>query len=61
MQQSRMTDARLRQCLSLLVCALILLKAEGASVGITFLQNVVAKGAGTRSIAFLFLFCILAF
>ncbi|MBA0634951.1 hypothetical protein Godav_000151 [Gossypium davidsonii] len=44
---SRMIIGRLRQWLSLLVCvlAVILLKSEGASVGITYLQDAVAKGA----------------
>ncbi|KAA3469333.1 pectin acetylesterase 7-like isoform X1 [Gossypium australe] len=44
---SRMISGRLRQWLSLLVCvlAVILLKSEGASVGITYLQDAVAKGA----------------
>ncbi|KAK8614330.1 hypothetical protein V6N13_122691 [Hibiscus sabdariffa] len=47
MRQSRMIRARLRQWLSLLACVLtiISLKAEGASVGITYLQDAVAKGA----------------
>lgn len=42
-----MIIGRLRQWLSLLVCvlAVILLKSEGASVGITYLQDAVAKGA----------------
>ncbi|KAK5812831.1 hypothetical protein PVK06_028273 [Gossypium arboreum] len=43
----RMISGMLRQWLSLLVCvlAVILLKSEGASVGITYLQDAVAKGA----------------
>ncbi|KAK8639903.1 hypothetical protein V6N13_138269 [Hibiscus sabdariffa] len=42
-----MIRARLSQWLSLLACVLtvISLKAEGASVGITYLQDAVAKGA----------------
>ncbi|XVF52210.1 hypothetical protein PTKIN_Ptkin05aG0001000 [Pterospermum kingtungense] len=42
-----MICARLHQWLSLLLCLLIILliKAEGGSVGITYLQDAVAKGA----------------
>ncbi|GKV10526.1 hypothetical protein SLEP1_g21875 [Rubroshorea leprosula] len=40
-----MGDAKLGQWLNLLVCVLILLKAEGGSVGITYLESAVAKGA----------------
>lgn len=32
--------------LNILVCALILLKANAIPVGITYVQNAVAKGAG---------------
>lgn len=42
---SRMAHARLGQWLSLLVCLLILLKAESHPVGITLVENAVAKGA----------------
>lgn len=53
-----MISGRLRQWLSLLVCvlAVILLKSEGASVGITYLQDAVAKGAGTDLSLFLYIF-----
>ncbi|XVE57251.1 hypothetical protein DITRI_Ditri04bG0076700 [Diplodiscus trichospermus] len=40
-----MIHRRLRQWLNLLVSVLILLKAEAGSVGITYLQSAVAKGA----------------
>ncbi|CAB4309408.1 unnamed protein product [Prunus armeniaca] len=40
-----MAHARLGQWLSLLVCLLILLKAESHPVGITLVENAVAKGA----------------
>ncbi|OMO93717.1 Pectinacetylesterase [Corchorus olitorius] len=42
-----MIGARLlhQQWLSLVICGLILLKADAGSVGITYLQNAVAKGA----------------
>lgn len=42
----RMERARLGQWLSLLVCVVILLKAESFPVGITYLESAVAKGAG---------------
>nr|KJB25078.1 hypothetical protein B456_004G176200 [Gossypium raimondii] len=53
-----MIIGRLRQWLSLLVCvlAVILLKSEGASVGITYLQDAVAKGAGRDLFFFLSMF-----
>lgn len=44
-----MAYARLGQWLSLLVCLLILLKAESHPVEITFVQNAVAKGAGEKN------------
>lgn len=44
----RMAHARLGQWLSLLVCLLILLKAESHPVGITLVENAVAKGAGEK-------------
>uniref|UniRef100_A0A2N9FFG9 Pectin acetylesterase n=1 Tax=Fagus sylvatica TaxID=28930 RepID=A0A2N9FFG9_FAGSY len=40
-----MAGTRLVQWLNLLLCALVLLKTEGADVGITFVQDAVAKGA----------------
>ncbi|KAF5477582.1 hypothetical protein F2P56_004206 [Juglans regia] len=40
-----MAFAILAQCLNLLLCALLLLKTEGFNVGITYVQNAVAKGA----------------
>lgn len=42
----RMVNTRLGQWLNLLACLLVLLKAEGIPVGITYVQNAVAKGAG---------------
>lgn len=45
----RMAHAILGQWLSLLVCLLILLKAESHPVEITFVQNAVAKGAGEKN------------
>lgn len=42
----RMERTRMGQCLSLLVCVLLLLKAEGISVPITYVETAVAKGAG---------------
>ena len=41
-----MANGRLGQWLQMLVCVLILLKTEGFYVGITYVQNAVAKGAG---------------
>ncbi|RDY10237.1 Pectin acetylesterase 8 [Mucuna pruriens] len=41
----RMEITRMGQWLSFLICVLLLLKAEGVPVGITFLENAVAKGA----------------
>lgn len=43
-----MAGARLIQWLNLLLCALLLLKTEGVNVGITYVQNAVAKGAGEK-------------
>ena len=40
-----MVAARMGQWLNLLVCALILLKADGFNVGITYVENAVVKGA----------------
>ncbi|CAK7357258.1 unnamed protein product [Dovyalis caffra] len=40
-----MTDSRLRQRLSVIVCLLILLKTGGVSVEITYVNSAVAKGA----------------
>lgn len=40
-----MAFAILAQCLNFLLCALLLLKTEGFNVGITYVQNAVAKGA----------------
>ncbi|XP_059443064.1 pectin acetylesterase 8-like [Corylus avellana] len=40
-----MISAILIQSLNLLLCTLLLLKTEGFSVGITYVQNAVAKGA----------------
>ncbi|CAL5392989.1 unnamed protein product [Camellia sinensis] len=40
-----MANGRLGQWLQMLVCVLILLKTEGFYVGITYVQNAVAKGA----------------
>ncbi|XP_048319740.2 pectin acetylesterase 8 [Ziziphus jujuba] len=40
-----MVNTRLGQWLSLFVCLLVLLKAEGIPVGITYVQSAVAKGA----------------
>lgn len=42
----RMKCARMDQLLSVLICALLLLKAEGISVPITYVQSAVPKGAG---------------
>jgi len=36
------------QWLSVLICVVLLLKAEGVPVGITFVENAVAKGAGEK-------------
>lgn len=44
-----MVNTRLGQWLSLLVCLLVLLTAEGIPVGITYVQNAVAKGAGEKN------------
>uniref|UniRef100_A0A2N9GWS9 Pectin acetylesterase n=1 Tax=Fagus sylvatica TaxID=28930 RepID=A0A2N9GWS9_FAGSY len=44
-KENRMAGTRLVQWLNLLLCALVLLKTEGADVGITFVQDAVAKGA----------------
>jgi hypothetical protein len=47
-----MASARLIQSLNLLLCALLLLnllKTEGVSIGITYVQNAVAKGAGENT------------
>lgn len=41
-------NARLCQWLHTLVVVLILLKVEGFYVGITYIENAVAKGAGER-------------
>jgi hypothetical protein len=43
-----MASARLIQSLNLLLCTLLLLKTEGFNVGITYVQNAVAKGAGEK-------------
>jgi hypothetical protein len=43
-----MATARLIQSLNLLLCTLLLLKTEGFNVGITYVQNAVAKGAGEK-------------
>lgn len=40
-------------CLAL--CALMLLRTQGAGVGITYLESAVAKGAGEDKSFFLFL------
>ncbi|KAL7175175.1 hypothetical protein ACSBR2_028890 [Camellia fascicularis] len=40
-----MANGRLGQWLQMLVCVLILLKTEGFYIGITYVQNAVAKGA----------------
>lgn len=54
----RMLNTRLGQWLNLLVCSLILLRADAIPVGITYVQNAVAKGAGNTnsdcSLIFLF-------
>ncbi|KAK7360572.1 hypothetical protein VNO77_02578 [Canavalia gladiata] len=42
---SFMETTRMSQWLSLLICALLLLKAEGVTVGITYVESAVAKGA----------------
>ncbi|KAI4327921.1 hypothetical protein L6164_020330 [Bauhinia variegata] len=42
---TRMMGSRLGQWLNLLVCVVLLLKAEGHDVGITYLESAVAKGA----------------
>jgi hypothetical protein len=44
-----MASARLIQSLNLLLCALLLLKTEGVNVGITYVQDAVAKGAGENT------------
>ncbi|KAI8014382.1 Pectin acetylesterase 8 [Camellia lanceoleosa] len=44
-QRCIMANGRLGQWLQMLVCVLILLKIEGFYVGITYVQNAVAKGA----------------
>lgn len=49
-----MVNARLGQWLYLLVAVLILLKTEGFYVGITYVENAVAKGAGDFSFFFVF-------
>lgn len=49
-----MANARLGQWLYLLVVVLILLKTEGFFVGITYVDNAVAKGAGDFSFLFVF-------
>ncbi|XP_040985861.1 pectin acetylesterase 8-like isoform X1 [Juglans microcarpa x Juglans regia] len=41
----KMAFAILAQCINLLLCALLLLKTEGFNVGITYVENAVAKGA----------------
>jgi len=46
------------QWLSVLICVLLLLKAEGVPVGITFVENAVAKGAGEKFLLFLGLFIV---
>ncbi|XP_028077115.1 uncharacterized protein LOC114279110 [Camellia sinensis] len=40
----RMNSGRLSQWLQILVCVVILLKTEGFNVGITYVENAVAKG-----------------
>jgi len=44
-----MASARLIQSLNLLLWALLLLKTEGVNVGITYVQDAVAKGAGENT------------
>lgn len=44
----RMKTSRMGQWLSVLICVVLLLKAEGVPVGITFVENAVAKGAGEK-------------
>lgn len=54
----RMFNTRLGQWLNLLVCSLMLLRADAIPVGITYVENAVAKGAGNAnsdcSLIFLF-------
>ncbi|XP_019421189.1 PREDICTED: pectin acetylesterase 8-like isoform X1 [Lupinus angustifolius] len=40
-----MGSIRMGHCLSLIICVLLLLKAEGISVSISFVENAVTKGA----------------
>ncbi|GMQ03747.1 hypothetical protein CsSME_00049426 [Camellia sinensis var. sinensis] len=40
-----MNSGRISQWLQILVCVMILLKTEGFNVGITYVENAVAKGA----------------
>ena len=47
----RMVGTRLIQWLNLLVWTLVMLKTEGANVSITSVEDVVAKGAGKKSLA----------
>lgn len=47
----RMAGTRLIQWLNLLVWTLVMLKIEGAKVSITIVEDVVAKGAGKKSLA----------
>ena len=53
----RMACSRLGQWLTLLVCLLVLLKAESHPVALTLVQNAVAKGAGTK-VSFSLLKCL---
>ena len=46
-----MAGTRLIQWLNLLVFALVMLKTEGVNVGITFVKDAVAKGAGKKPLA----------
>ena len=48
-----MEITRIGQWLSLLICVLLLLQTEGVPVGITFVENAVAKGAGEKFLLFL--------
>ena len=48
-----MKSTRMAKWLSLLVFVLLLLKAEGISVGITYVQSAVAKGAGEDFLLYL--------
>lgn len=43
-----MVDRTFAQLLSLLVCGLILLRAEGSFIDITYVKNAVSKGAGGK-------------